>query len=221
MKRTFILLIAFLPVLFFACSKKEAPIAKKEPVIHPRKIQSDQPVKAATPEDPGPIATIVGPLVTWQKRHKARDSEQEPADYEPSPLDRPVSFEAAEPKTLIQTTFQVKKYSQVVFIIPPHQGHPRLQGDFESFTRLRDPGNSSGATADIDVMLLTDQELDNVLHGRPVNATVELDSTHSQAVVWGIPPTFDQPQQYHLVFANSAPGAKPKFVKAQFTVSFD
>jgi hypothetical protein len=113
--------------------------------------------------------------------------------------------------------FAVKNHVQFAFLVPPHQGNTRLRGTFRSFTKPDAP-DSSDRTANVDLMLLNEQEFNEFLHGQPQSVTYELDSAHDDSVDWKVPTTFGEPQKYHLIFSNSGSGTK--FVEADFTVSF-
>jgi len=129
-------------------------------------------------------------------------------------------LEVPQPENVVQKVFSVRKYSQFSFVIPPHQNNARLRGSFRSFVKRSDPDSTSDSTADLDVMLLNEQEFDEFLHRPPQSVPYEVDSAHNQKVDWRVPTTYDEPITYHLVFANSEGKAKIKFVEADFTVSF-
>ena len=129
------------------------------------------------------------------------------------------NLKTEEPKNVVHGVFPVKKYTQFAFIVPAHQGYPKLQGDFRSFTKPRDP-DSSDKTGEVGLLLLNDQEFADFQQGRPGTTTYELNPANDQVVDWQVPNTYDQPQQYHLVFSNPDGGPKTKFVKAEFTISF-
>jgi hypothetical protein len=116
--------------------------------------------------------------------------------------------------------FSLNRRAQFGFLIPPHQGNARLQGNFRSFTKRNDP-DSSDRSADIDLVLLNDEEFNQLLHGQPQSVTYELNSAHSRIVDWWIPATRDNAKTYHLVFMNSADDTKTKFVQADFTLTFE
>jgi len=128
-------------------------------------------------------------------------------------------IEALRPENLLHKVFAVNNHAEFSFLVSPHQANTRLRGTFRSFTKRNDP-DSSDSTADVEVMLLNEQEFEQFLHGPPQSVTYELDSAHNQIVDWRIPTTYGEPQTYHLVFSNSG-GPKTKFVQADFTVSFD
>jgi len=232
MKRRYVwLLICGALLLAGGCSKKQSPQVKREPVPEqPQEEAQEEPIKAATPEDPGPVATVVGPAAVWMKNRKSKPTEpvdvalQADAADAVTPGTHPNDHVAldgpAKPKNFLHAVFPVANYSQFVFVVPPHQMSPRLHGDFRSFTNPGDPDSSSNNAANVDLMLLNEQEFDDFVHGRPGNATYELDSSHSQIVDYVVPATRDQAREYHLVFQTSSGGTKI-FVKANFTVSFE
>lgn len=151
----------------------------------------------------------------------ACNKKAQPADdTQAAPVDHLVSLKPAEPKNLVHGVFPVNKYAQFAFVVPAHQAIPRLQGDYRSFTKRSDPDSSSDATADVALMLLNEAEFNDFVQGHGGSTTYELTPAHDQAVDWRVPNTYDQPEQYHLVFSNSQGGAKTKFVKADFTISF-
>jgi hypothetical protein len=143
-----------------------------------------------------------------------------PEEPQTPPVDHLMHRSSEESKSVVHAVFSVSKYEQFAFVVPPHQAYPRLHGDFRSFTKRRDPDSSSDQTADVGLMLLNEQEFNDFLQIRSGSTTYQLDPAHDQTVDWRVPITYDQPQQYHLVFSNSDGGPKTKFVKADFTLSF-
>lgn len=139
----------------------------------------------------------------------------------PPSVDRPLHQRSEEPKSLVHGVFSVSKYTQFAFVVPAHQAYPRLHGDFRSFSKRRDPDSSSDSAADVSLMLLNEQEFNDFLQGKPGSTTYQSNAAHDQTVDWRVPITYEQAQQYHLVFSNPDGGPKTKFVKADFTVSFE
>lgn len=132
----------------------------------------------------------------------------------------PARIEAPPPRNVVHKVFSVGEYTQFLFVVPPHQNSTRLRGTFRSFTKRSDPDSTTNSTADVDVMLLNEQEFNQFLHGPPQSVTYELDPAHNQIVDWRLPTTYAEPTTYHLVFSKPAGGTKIKFVEADFTVSF-
>jgi len=163
-----------------------------------------------------PLIVLLVLVCSCSKKAKLPDPPQETV----LSVDRPVHLSTEEPKNVVHGVFSLSKYEQFAIVVPPHQSFPRLHGDFRSFTKRRDPDSSSDQTADVSLMLLNEQEFNDFLQGRPGGTTYELTPAHDQTVDWQVPHTLDQSQQYHLVFSNSGGGPKTKFVKADFTISF-
>ena len=70
MKRWSALIIVLL-LSAWGCSKKESSEAKSRDSDQSQQVQSDEPeIKGATPEDPGPIATVISPLAILKGQAK-------------------------------------------------------------------------------------------------------------------------------------------------------
>jgi|SRR5579863_7899865 len=163
------------------------------------------------------LVALSGMLVCGCSRRTA----VEPAPRrEGDPVDRRADVHL-DPLKVVHQVFPVRNHSDFTFSVPAGQRDARLVGNFRSFTKRSNPDSTSDQTADVDLMVLDNQQLDDFAHGRAMSATYEVDPSHSQRVEWKVPPTADQPQAYHLVFNNSAGGAKVKFVEADFVVSFE
>ncbi len=135
-------------------------------------------------------------------------------------VDHIVHLSSGESKDVVHGVFPVNKYVQFAFVVPPGEAYSRLHGDFRSFTKRHEPDSTSDKAADVGLMLLNEQEFADFQQSRPGSTTYELSPAHDQVVDWQVPNTYDQPQQYHLVFSNPDGVPKTKFVKADFTVTF-
>jgi hypothetical protein len=165
----------------------------------------------------GPLTLVLLMLACGCSRKAAPPEETQT----PPSVDRPLHQSSEEPKNLVHGVFSVNKYTQFAFVVPAHQAYPRVHGDFRSFTKRRDPDSSNDQTADVSLMLLNEQEFNDFLQGKPGSTTYQSNPAHDQTVDWRVPITYEQPEQYHLVFSNPDGGPKTKFVKADFTVSFE
>lgn len=121
-------------------------------------------------------------------------------------------------RNFLHKQFTVTNYSEFAFTLPPHIVNPTLRGNFRAFTK-GSSGSASSKPADIDLILMNEQEFDDFVHGRPADATYEADSSPSQTLNYAVPPTHDRAQAYHLVFRNSG-GSRVTVAEADFTVSF-
>ncbi len=163
---------------------------------------------------------VTGPLISWMREadREAPKTNTFPTQA-PGASDRVAFAPRPKPKNFLHTVFPIKTYAQFAFIVLPHTVSPKLRGNFRSFTRAAD--SSAGEAADVDVVVLNEQEFNDFLHHRAGTATFELDSSHNQAVDYAVPPTQDEPQKYHLVFRNSATKREGMFVEADFTVYYE
>ena len=220
MKKYPALLIIGLALLIFVFRKNGLPHTKWPKPDPPGQGQVEEPViKAATPEDPGPIATVIVPLDVLKKQGDVSDAKPAPT-REPIAIDHLVSVEPGKPKRILHNAFSVNRQTQFAFMIPAHQSNAKLHGVFRSFTKRNDP-DSSDRTADVDLLLLNDEEFNQFQHGQPQSVTYELNSVHNQMIDWWIPATRAEAKTYHLVFINSADDIKIKFVQADFTLTFE
>jgi hypothetical protein len=195
------------------------------PVATPAQPEAQEPqkVRAATPEDPGPIATVMGPLAEWTKDPKDTKPASSAPAKEPwradSPFDRAERIRHLSPKVLVHKTFPVMRFSAFTFVIPAHVNDPQLHGSFASFVQSgsNEPGVSRPAA--VDLLLLNTQELRDFNHGERGTATRTVTGTSSSQVDWALGPTFDQPRSYTLVFRN-AETEENLFVKADFVIRY-
>lgn len=232
MKATSYFLILVLLSSFCGCSKRPSSQAKSRPAPEPPKqelpdeLSQEAEIKAATPEDPGPIATVVSPLAIWTKNGKQSGKLMTSADpednYNPpstSQADHVDISKLPGPRNFLHKRFAVTSYADFPFTLPPHSVSPRLQGSFHSFTK--DSPGPGVQPANVELLLMNDQEFNNFVHQQPGDATYAADPAPQQTVDFALKSTLDQPQKYHLVFHNSPGGTKTKLVAADFTVSFE
>jgi hypothetical protein len=158
-------------------------------------------------------------LDVFKKKETSADARLAPTQG-PLSIDHPLSVDPAKPKHFLHNVFSINHHAQFAILVPAHQGSARVRGTFRSFTKRNDP-DSSDRSADVDLLLLNDEEFNQFLHGQPQSVTYELNSAHNQMVDWWIPATRADAKTYHLVFINSADEIKPKFVQADFVLTFE
>jgi len=213
--KTLSALLIIVLFLICGCSKRANPEAKSSTVAQAKEAHHDD------PDDPD--TKVVSPLSILKEQAMPAfikpEAEQE-VRRELLPVDHPTNLPPQKSIKLLHKVFPVNKYAQFAFVVPPHQGNTRLRGTFRSFTKRSDPNSTSDVTADVDLMLLSEKEFDELLHGQPQSITYDLDPAHTQKIDWRVPTTYGDSQTYHLVFSNSG-GVKTKFVEADFTVNFE
>jgi hypothetical protein len=136
---------------------------------------------------------------------------------EPTP-DREAPTPAGTSKIVLEKSFSVKTSSSFPFEIPAHISRPHLHGIFQSFA-----GKLHGAsddTANIDFVILNEEQQNNDATGRPSEALFSVEGSHNQAINFDFPPSMNQPVKYYLVFRNADGNKSGKFVEANFRVDF-
>jgi hypothetical protein len=142
-------------------------------------------------------------------------------EEQPLAVDRVVRSGPKPPAHFLHRTFPVKTYQPFEFTVPPHSFNARLQGNFHAFIIGSGGSNVSDENANVEVLLLNEQEFDDFSHGRQGTATYSVDAGYNQIVECALPATQDEPKKFYLVFRNPRGGAKGKFVDADFTASFE
>jgi hypothetical protein len=136
-------------------------------------------------------------------------------------VDRLVHLTANPPKNFLHQTFEVLGYKAFEVEVPSHSARPRLHGTFQSFVKNDTGSMVSNESANLDLVLLNEEEFAEFRKGKQGTATYTLDPAYDQMVDCALASTLDQPRTYYLVFRNPPGGPKSKFVKADFTASFD
>jgi len=179
-------------------------------------------IKAATPEDPGPTATVISPLKTLTGRQS--DSQTPAGPQEPAAGPADTTGDHVEgtalpaPDHFLHRRFTVTNRSDFVFTVPAQVVNPHLRGSFRAFSKAT-PESSTPEPAEIDLMLMNERQFEDFVSGRSANAAFELDSSSSRTLNYAIPPTLGRPERYHLVFLASR-RSSVTVVEADFAVSF-
>lgn len=148
-------------------------------------------------------------------------SKPEPPQETVTTVDRVAREPAKQPVNFLHKTFPVQKYAKFEFVVPPHSPRPRLLGSFKAFVIGSNGASTSDDRANVDLLLLTEDEFNAFAHDTPGLATYSIDASYTQTVDFALTATLDQPQKFYLVFRNSSGGSRSKFVDADFTLSFE
>lgn len=141
----------------------------------------------------------------------------------PAATPAPVQYDhvAASPvgtdQNILQKTFTLKTSVVFPFEIPAHAVRPHLHGLYASF--VGDVHGESGSAANLDFLVMNEDQYGDFQHGRPSEALFSVDASHNQAVNFDLPASMDQAVKYYLVFRSSA-GESKKTVEANFKVDF-
>jgi hypothetical protein len=120
----------------------------------------------------------------------------------------------------VHQRFAVETYRGFLFVVPPRTIHPELHGSFRSSV----VGHGSvftGRRANIQVLLLNQQEFDNFAHGHEGTSSFTDDPSDSGRIDWNLASPMFEAQNYYLIFRNSPDASSRKMIDADFTLSFE
>ena len=135
----------------------------------------------------------------------------------PAPTERIASL-AGTSQTILQKTFTLNSSTTFPFEIPAHAMQPHLHGIFETF--LGKPHGPSDDRANVDFMILNEEQEGALESNRAADALFSADPSHNQAVNLDLPPSMNQPVKYYIVFRNPDGVKTSKSVNANFRVDF-
>ena len=95
---------------------------------------------------------------------------------------------------------------------------PHLHGIFQSF--LGEVHGASDETANIDFMVLNEEQEADFSNNRPGETLFAVEKSHNQAVNFDLPASMERPVKYYLVFRNAENSKRSKAVEANFRVDF-
>jgi len=176
------------------------------------------------------MVTITGPLADYMSRQgtgstqapQPSDSKRpsSPSSYQPTQMDMVDDSSPVGTSTpLLHKTFEVAALVNLPFNIPPHAANPQLHGTYRSFLP-KGRVAADETSADVEFLLLNQQQFDTLLSGHESDAVFSADDAHNQEVNTDLPPTFAQPARYYLVFRNNSHANRKKLVPADFRVDF-
>jgi len=180
----------------------------------------------ATPSDPAEedaqqMVAVTGPLADYMARQKPTVVETlRPIAYKPADTDHVGASPAVGTSIpLLRQTFSVAGVTNLPFDVPAHTSSPQVRGTYHSFVQQAD-GPASDDTANIEFFVMNRRQYADFLNGRPGEALFSADSAHDQEVNVSLPPSFDKPRTYYLVFRNNSPRQGKKVVQADFRLDF-
>lgn len=174
----------------------------------------------AAAQDSDKKVKVEGLLAEWmEKAEKANPLRKPDPPRKPHPSDHIAPSPVGTGSEIVRKTFAVTSTAKFLFEVPPHAASPQLHGTYRSFAR--DSGlQSSDESADVDLLLMNDQQYADFLSGHPSDTVYSVDASHNQDVNFGLPSTMDRPAHYYLIFRNNAGTSSKKVVQADFRVDF-
>jgi hypothetical protein len=188
------------------------------PAVPPK--SSENSADYAEAKQAAQAVTMVGPLANYMAKQEAPKSSSETKEVEtvtwiPTASDHAGGSVVGSTAPILRKSFAVRSAVQVAFQVPAHAASPRLRGTFQSSAT---PGG--GADAPLEVLVLSDQQYSEFVKQRAGDATFVAEDAPAGDVNASLPPTFNQPAQYHLIFRNNSRAEGKKFVKADFRMEF-
>lgn len=220
---TLVMFCAFILFGIFAWNHmKKVPLVA--PAVVGKKPAGDLPAPTfQEAQEAQQAVKFAGPLATYMEKEgdlPANGPQVENLEpLPPNPADHVGGSVVGSASPILRKTFSVRSAVQVAFDVPAHAATPRLRGMYQSFVTV---GGApvSDSYADIDFLVLNEDQYAEFLHGHTGDATFSVDDAHVQEVNASLPPTIDQPVRYHLVFRNDTHRRASKTVKANFRMEF-
>jgi hypothetical protein len=182
------------------------------------------------------IVGVTGPLADYVMRQKPAQVETlkpiqltrpaqpaSPVSQTPGAFDRAGESPVGTSNAILHQTFKVAGIVNLPFEVPAHAANPQLRGTYRSFLKAggkQTEAEASGATADVEFLVLNAQQYSDFLNGHGGEAILSVEDTHNQEVNTGLPPTLGQPAKYYLVFRNNSRTAAKTVVEADFRIDF-
>lgn len=155
-----------------------------------------------------------GPLASAMDQSPPAEAETDTA-----PAARPISGYSAidhiagasndAPGRFLHKRFSLAKYHGFEFVVPVHSIRPELRGKFASHQ------------ANIQVLLLNEEEFAVFARGEDGTVTFTTDPSDGGEVDWAINSPMAQPQKYFLIFRSASRHSSGGVVDADFTLSWD
>jgi hypothetical protein len=196
--------------------RQHVAVAVAAPTTEPAETQGTY----AEMREADQMVTVTGPMADYMSRQKPSKVETLPAvSYTPSAIEHVGDSPVGTSRDLLHKTFAIASAVDLPFEIPAHASNPQLRGIYRSY--VKQGGAQSGEdAADVEFLLLNQQQYTEFLNGRPGEAIFAAEDAHDQEVNTNLPPTLDQPVRYYLVFRNNSHDAGKKVVQADFRIDF-
>jgi hypothetical protein len=212
-----LLLVAFVFIMGGLYAYRRMPqVPLVAPAVPPQ--SSENHASYAEAKQAAQTVKMVGPLADYMANQEgptpaAKDVET--VTWIPTASDHVGGSVVGSTVPILRKSFTVHSAVQVAFQVPAHASTPRLRGTFQSSAR---PGGD--ADAPVEVLVLSDQQYSEFVSQRAGDAAFQAEDAPAADINAQLPPTFNQPARYHLIFRNNSRGNGKKFVRADFRMEF-
>ena len=140
---------------------------------------------------------------------------------EDSSLDHVSQSPKLPPQKVTHGLARLDKVQKLAFEVPPHQLTPRLQGSFLSFVQGAGGARISDESADVELMVMTEDQYDAYTHKRSAESLYAIDPSHDHGVSIALPATQETGANYYAVFRRNDDNKTPLWVNADLSVVFE
>ena len=162
---------------------------------------------AASQKAYGPLASAMDQAPAAEGDTDTRPAARQVAGY--SAIDHIAGTSQDAPGRFLHKRFSLAKYHGFEFVVPVHSIRPELRGKFTSHQ------------ANIQVLLLNEEEFAVFARGEDGTVTFTTDPSDGGEVDWAINSPMAQPQKYFLIFRNVSRRGSGGVVDADFTQSWE
>jgi hypothetical protein len=125
------------------------------------------------------------------------------------------------PQPVTHGVSKVSALQKLAFEVPPHQLTPRLTGNFTSFVQGAGGTRVSDEAADVELMVMTDEQYEAYTSHRSAESLYAIDPSHDHGVSIALPATRDEGAHYYAVFRRNNEAKTPLWVNADLSVVFE
>ena len=176
--------------------------------------------KSAEAELANQMVTVAGPLAEQMLNQKPTVVETaSPVVSKPAAADRVGNSPVGTSSSILQKTFAVTTTANQPFEVPACAANPKLRGTYHAFVR-HGGTQSNDEAANVEFFLMNEEQYADLLSRHSTDALFSAEEAGQQEVDFTLPPTFDQPVKYYLVFRNGSTSTEKKLVQADFHIDF-
>jgi len=187
-------------------------------VAVPGKEASDQHSDNSQQQEANPIVTVAGRFSElFKSKDVGNDQNKQPALHEMVASDHVGTSPVGTATVLLHKTFHVTQVVAHPFQLPPHAFNPQLRGTYLAYPQGTD--DVADEPGSVQFLLLSEEQYANLVSGHPAEALLTADGSQEQEINFRMPPTFEQPARYYLVFRNTSDHAN-QTVRAEFQIEF-
>jgi hypothetical protein len=164
------------------------------------------------------VLTLAGIAITALAGCNRSPKQEEKEDT--SSLDHVTQGTHLPPQQVTRGLFKVTNYEKFAFDVPPHVIACKLQGEFSSFIQGTGGARISNETADVELLVMTDDQFDAFQHKTSAESLYAIEPSHDHAVSISLPSTQDEPKHYVAVFRRAGDGKNLIWVKVDLKIDF-